>query len=73
MGASRHTYASLALQRRVPLLVVSRQLGHASIAITADGYGHLIPEATRAAADALEAILGEHSRNPRATPAEASS
>ena len=69
----RHTYASLALQRGVPLLVVSRQLGHASIAITADVYGHLIPEATRAAADAVEAILGEHFRNPRATPAEASS
>ncbi len=69
----RHTYASLALQRGVPLLVVSRQLGHASIAITADVYGHLMPEATRAAADALEAILGEQSRNPRATPAEASS
>jgi integrase len=65
----RHTYASLALQRGVPLLVVSRQLGHASIAITADIYGHLAPDAGRQAADAMEAILTEHSRNPRATPA----
>lgn len=65
----RHTYASLALQRGVPLLVVSRQLGHASIAITADTYGHLAPDATREAATAWEAILTEHSRNPRATPA----
>jgi integrase len=63
----RHTYASLALQRGVPLLVVSRQLGHASIAITADTYGHLAPDATREAATAWEAILTEHSRNPRAT------
>ncbi len=65
----RHTYASLALQRGVPLLVVSRQLGHASIAITADTYGHLAPDATREAATAWEAILTEHSRNPHATAA----
>jgi len=65
----RHTYASLALQRGVPLLTVSRQLGHGSIAITADTYGHLAPDATREAAMAWEAILTEHSRNPRATDA----
>ena len=53
----RHTYASLALQRGVPLLVLSRQLGHGGIAITFDVYGHLRPEATRRAAEALEAIL----------------
>jgi integrase len=69
----RHTYASLALQRGVPLVVVSRQLGHASIAITADIYGHLAPDAGRQAADAMEAILREHGRNPRATPSEESS
>jgi integrase len=63
----RHTYASLALQRGVPLLVVSRQLGHASIAITADIYGHLVPNATREAATAWEAILTAPSRNPRAS------
>ena len=65
----RHTYASLALQRGVPLLTVSRQLGHSSIAITADVYGHLAPDATKEAAAAWEAILTEHSRNPRATDA----
>ncbi len=68
----RHTYASLALQRGVPLLVVSRQLGHASIAITADIYGHLLPEATRAAADAFQAILTMPARNSGATPAQES-
>jgi integrase len=34
----RHTAASLALQARVPLKVVSEQLGHSSLAITADTY-----------------------------------
>ncbi len=66
----RHTAASLALQRGVPLVVVSRQLGHASIAITADTYGHLTPDAGRQAAEAMEAILTEHSRNLGATLAE---
>lgn len=65
----RHTYARLAIQQGVPLLVVSRQLGHASIAITADTYGHLVPDATREAAEAWEAILDGASRNPRATSA----
>lgn len=64
----RHTYASLALQRGVPLLTVSRQLGHASIQITGDVYGHLAPEAGREAAAAWEAILTVPGRNPRATP-----
>jgi integrase len=63
----RHTYASLAIRRGVDLLVVSRQLGHHSIKITADLYGHLAPEATRKAADAWEAILTAPARNPGAT------
>lgn len=64
----RHSYASLALQRGVPLLTVSRQLGHASISTTADTYGHLADDAGRQAADAMEAILTDgHFRNPRAT------
>ena len=35
----RHTYASLLLSRGESLLYVSRQLGHASVNITADRYG----------------------------------
>ncbi len=65
----RHTFSSLAIQRGVPLLIVSRQLGHGSVAITDAVYGHLAPEATREAAAAWEAILTAPGRNPRATPA----
>jgi integrase len=36
----RHTYARVLLERGEALLYVSRQLGHASLAITADRYGH---------------------------------
>jgi len=36
LHGARHTYATLALAAGARLDVVSRQLGHASIAITAD-------------------------------------
>jgi integrase len=53
----RHTYATLAIQSGVDLLNVSRQLGHANIGTTADTYTHAVPGGTRAAAEALGAIL----------------
>lgn len=54
----RHTYATTALLNSVPLHVVSRNLGHASISITADVYGHLTDQASQDAADAVSAALG---------------
>lgn len=35
--------ASLLLAMEVPLEVVAEQLGHASIRVTKDVYGHLLP------------------------------
>ena len=49
----RHTYASLLLQQGESIVYVKEQLGHASIQITVDTYGHLIPGANRAAVDRL--------------------
>ncbi len=53
----RHSAASIMLAQGTPLQVVSDVLGHASIAITKDIYGHLIgdekAEATEAFADVL--------------------
>lgn len=46
----RHTYATTALLNGVPMHVVSRNLGHSSIMITADIYGHLTDDAARSAA-----------------------
>ncbi len=66
----RHTYATLAIQAGVPLLTVSRQLGHASIQTTANIYGHAVPGSNRAAADALEAVLtSNQTQPPRNLPA----
>jgi integrase len=46
----RHTYATTALLNGVPLKVVSCNLGHASIQVTADIYGHVTDDAAQAAA-----------------------
>ncbi len=42
----------------VPITVVSRRLGHASISITLDVYGHCLPADDEAAAATVAAILG---------------
>lgn len=49
----RHTYATVALMADVPLKVVSTNMGHASIQITADTYGHVTDVAARAGAEAV--------------------
>lgn len=53
----RHSAASVMLSNGVPLKVVSDVLGHASIAITGDVYGHVSPEVSRQALEALSAAL----------------
>jgi integrase len=51
----RHTYASLLIQQGESLAYVRDQLGHSSIQVTVDVYGHLVPSANRAAVDRLDA------------------
>jgi len=41
----------------VPLQLVSKILGHASVQITADLYNYIPPEATREAADVMDRIF----------------
>ena len=52
----RHTYVSLLIQQGESLAYVRDQLGHSSIQVTADVYGHLVPSANRAAVDRLDAV-----------------
>jgi len=49
----RHTYASLLIMRGESLPYIKEQLGHSSIQVTVDLYGHLIPGLNRGAVDAL--------------------
>jgi integrase len=50
----RHTFASLLLQNGESIVYVKDQLGHSSISITVDIYGHLVPGANRQAVDRLD-------------------
>ncbi len=63
----RHTFASLLLQHGESVVYVKEQLGHGSIQITVDTYGHLIPGANRAAVDRLDDVP---TLQPDATPAQ---
>src|SRR4051794_23271616 len=63
----RHLGASLMLAQGTPLHVVSEVLGHASIAITKDVYGHLLGGDKRAAAEMgawLPAWLPRQQKSP---------
>lgn len=53
----RHTCASWMIQSGVPLPVVSRHLGHESIQVTVDVYGHIDRTSAAAAADAIGEML----------------
>lgn len=59
----RHQHASLQLAAGTPLAVVSKRLGHSSIAITSDTYSHLLESTEHAAAAAAAALVP--SRRPR--------
>jgi integrase len=63
----RHTYASLLIQAGESLAYVRNQLGHCSIKVTVDIYGHLVPGANRAAVDRLDDAPDAINRNLSAT------
>ena len=52
--AIRHTFATRALESGMKPIVVSRLLGHASITITHDIYGHVIPDFAEQELEKLE-------------------
>lgn len=54
---SRHTFASLMIAAGVNAKALSTYMGHASITITLDRYGHLMPGNESEAADLLHAYL----------------
>ena len=55
--STRHTYAMWLLEGGADLRWVQQQFGHASIAQTADTYGHVQPERHEAAVKALDAYV----------------
>ncbi len=63
----RHTFATQLIQDGASLAYVRDQLGHSSIAITVDLYGHLVPSANIAWVDRLDE---KTSPQQNATPAQ---
>jgi integrase len=53
----RHTAALLMLNNNIPILVVTRILGHSRPSITLDVYGHLIPSAQADIGEKLDALI----------------
>ena len=56
----RHTHASILLAKGLPVKVVSERLGHATVQITLDTYGHVMPGMqTQAVAVFADAMGGQ--------------
>jgi integrase len=53
----RHTHAAWLISKGKPLTAIQRRLGHASIAVTSDLYGHLLPEVDESILAAIEEAL----------------
>jgi len=69
----RHTFESLLIQSGVSIVYVKDQMGHSSIQVTADTYGHLIPGADISYFDLLDRkSVVKHTayRQQSATPAQ---
>lgn len=52
----RHTFASLLLNKGKSPVYVKERLGHSSIQMTVDIYGHLIPNSNRNAINSLDEL-----------------
>ena len=52
----RHTFASLLISKNAPIKYIQKQMGHSSIKMTMDTYGHLIPDVHDQAINVLEEI-----------------
>jgi len=65
--ALRHTFASLLIQGGASLAYVKEQMGHSSIQVTVDTYGHLIPSGNIEWIDRLDSRT---SQQQNATPAQ---
>lgn len=59
----RHSTASMLIALGTPLKEVSEILGHSTITITANLYGHMLPGAEQRAADRMEAALFPSSKD----------
>lgn len=69
----RHTFGSLLIQNGASIVYVKDQMGHSSIQVTVDTYGHLMPGVNTCYVDSLDAQTTQErktSRQQSATPVQ---
>ncbi len=68
----RHTFGSLLIQSGASIVNVKQQMGHSSIQVTVDTYGHLVPGADVSFVDRLAEKPGKKraAKQQNATPAQ---
>ena len=54
----RHTFATLALEQGVPMKAVQSALGHSTVAVTMDVYGHITPAMQDSVAETMDRLFG---------------
>lgn len=54
----RHTFARIALENERPLFWLSKHLGHSSLAVTSEVYGHFEPASRKREAQAMAGVFG---------------
>jgi Site-specific recombinase XerD len=59
----RHTYATLLINQGANLKYISKQMGHASVQITLDRYGHLLPDTGREEMQKLDRVMDGEASN----------
>lgn len=55
--ALRHTYATLLIEQKENIKFIQSQLGHASIQMTMDQYGHVLPQSSHGVGERLDALV----------------
>jgi integrase len=65
----RHTCVALLIAQGAHPMAIKERLGHSSITVTIDQYGHLIPSIDEALAEGLDGTFREAQRDFWGTPA----
>jgi len=53
----RHNAATLMLMNGIPLIIVSRRLGHSKLSVTLDIYGHYLPGMQKEVAALMDELV----------------
>ncbi len=55
----RHSAATILMAQKVPIKVIQELLGHSSVIITLNVYGHALPSMQAEAVDNMERLFGK--------------